>query len=155
MAPPPASASSREAKKESSFPQSETFSPRNNPSAPGDRQHRPAVLDGLEAFPTFASEVVYLLVENLDHLIRTVNRSSEFPPFPLPPVDAVHLCASPSLFSVNFLAELALLRVVQRLHDEFHTTRFTRAVFSVAVLSKMSPFPIAAGKFMLIEEAHV
>lgn len=42
-----------------------------------------------------------------------------------------------------------------RLHNKFHTARFACAVFSVAVLSEMSPFPVAASKTVLIEEAHV
>lgn len=87
--------------------------------------------------------------------MRTVNRRSKLPPFPLPAVDAIHLCASPSLFRFNFVTELAFLGVLERLHDKLHTAGFTRAVFSVAVLSEVSPFPIAAGKFMLIKEAHI
>ena len=118
-------------------------------------KHSPAILNGLKTFPTLASKIVYLLVQNLDQIIRTINRRPEFPPFPLPAVDAIHLCASPSLFRFNLVADLAFLGVLERLHDKLHTAGFTRAVFSVAMLPEVSPFPIAAGKLMLIKEAHI
>ena len=40
-------------------------------------------------------------------------------------------------------------------HDELHATSFACSVLSVAVLSKVAPFPVAAEKPVLVEEAHV
>lgn len=103
----------------------------------------------------FAPEVGNLSIQHLDHVTGSVNRGPEFATLPLPPTDPIDLCVSASLFRVDLVAELAFLTDRDRLHDEFHPARFTCAIFSVAMLSKVSPFPIAACKSMLVEETHV
>jgi hypothetical protein len=58
------------------------------------------------------------------------------------------------MFRVDFLAKLALLADGNGLHNEFHPACFTGAIFSVAVLSEVAPFPVTALKPMLVEETH-
>ena len=118
-------------------------------------QQLPAILNGLKSSLTLTAQIENLLVQNLDHVIRSVDRGPELVTLSLPAADAINLCASPALFRVDFVAELAFLTDRDRLHDEFHSARFTCPVLSVAMLSKVSPFPIAAGKPVLIEETHV
>ena len=55
----------------------------------------------------------------------------------------------------DLAADFAFLLEIVRLHNEFCTARFANTVFPVALLSEMAPLPIAAGKYKLIEEAHV
>lgn len=114
-----------------------------------------AISDSLKPPLTLASQVKDLPVQNLDHISRSVNRGPKFVAFSFPAVDPVQLCASASLFRIDFVAEFTFLSDRDRLHDEFHTACFTCAIFSVAVLSEVSPLPVAAGEPMLIEEAHI
>ncbi len=73
----------------------------------------------------------------------------------LPAGDPLYLCSPPSLFRIDLVAELAFLAKGNGLHDKFHAARLACSVFSVAVLSEVAPLPVAAGKSMLVEEAHV
>lgn len=114
-----------------------------------------AILNRLKPSLALAPQVENLTVQHLDHVTGSVNRGPELATLPLPPADPINLCVSTSLFRVDLVAELAFLADRDRLHDEFHAACFTCAVFSVAMLSKVSPFPIAACKSMLVEEAHV
>ena len=94
-------------------------------------------------------------VQCFDHVGRPVDRGPELSPFSLPAADALVLSTSASLLGIDFVAKLALLRVGNGVHDELHAASFTCAVFPVAVLSEVAPFPIAAGKTMHVEETHV
>ncbi len=114
----------------------------------------PAISDDESLLRTLVAEFVDLPIQGLDHLVRAVNRSSELATLSLPAVDSVLFRAPASLFGIDFVAELAFLADGNGLHDQFHTTRFARAILSVAVLSEVSPFPIAASKSMLVEKAH-
>jgi hypothetical protein len=73
----------------------------------------------------------------------------------LPPPDAVHLSGSASHLRVNLLAELALGPSRNCLHDELHAARLADSVLLGAVLSEVAPLPVATGKAVLVEEAHV
>lgn len=55
----------------------------------------------------------------------------------------------------DFLASLAFVANGYRLHDQSHTARFSDSVLAIAMLSEVSPFPIAALEAVLVEEAHV
>ena len=57
-------------------------------------------------------------------------------------------------FGVKFVADPTLLLELRSRHDKFGAACFTRAVFSVAVLSEVAPFIVAAGESMLVVEAH-
>lgn len=96
-----------------------------------------------------------LLVQCFDHVRRALNRSPELAPFPLPAADAFVLGTAASLLDVDPVANLALLVDCNGGHDEFHTAGFTRAVFPVAMLSEVAPFPVTTGETVLVEEAHV
>lgn len=119
-----------------------------------DTMRLPSILDGLEFPHTLAPEIINLLVQGSDHVVRPVNRGPEFAPLSLPTIDAILFRVPASLFGVDFVAELAFLADRDRLHNQFHPTRFPCAVFSVAVLSEVSPFPVATRKSMLVKEAH-
>ena len=95
------------------------------------------------------------MLQRVDHIRGALNRGSEFTSLPLPAADALVFSASASLFSIDLVAELALLGHLDGVHDKFHTAGFTCAVFSIAMLSEVTPFPVAAAKSVLIEETHV
>lgn len=114
----------------------------------------PSVSNSLKSSLTLASQFIYLFVQNLDHVVRPVNRGSEFAAFSLPAADPIYLCATAPLFRIDLVAKFAFLTDRDGLHDQFHTAGFTCAVLSVAMLSKVSPFPVATSKTVLVEEAH-
>ncbi len=114
----------------------------------------PAISNSLESSLTLASQFIYLFVQDLDHVVRPVNRGSEFAAFSLPAADPIYLCATAPLFRIDLVAEFAFLTDRDGLHNQFHTASFTCAVLPVAMLSKMPPFPVAASKTVLVEKAH-
>ena len=59
------------------------------------------------------------------------------------------------MLGVELVAKLAFLLIRNRGHDKFHATCFTRAVLSIAVLSEVTPFPVAASETMLVKETHI
>jgi len=73
----------------------------------------------------------------------------------LPAVNTLNLSSPAAHLGVDFLAQLAFLTNRDCLHDKLHATRFANTIFAVAVLSEVTPLPVAANKTMLIEEAHV
>lgn len=73
----------------------------------------------------------------------------------IPPRNTVDFGNSTAHLSVDLLTELALGSGRNRLHDELHAARLTDSVLLGAVLAKVAPLPIATGKTMLVEEAHV
>lgn len=96
-----------------------------------------------------------LLIQCFDHVRRSVNRGPVFASFSLPAADALVLRTATSLFGIDLVAKLALLGILNGLHDELHAASFTSAVFPVAVLSEVAPFPVTTVKPMLVEETHV
>ena len=125
-----------------------------NPTKNG-RQAPASHSNGLKSPLTFHSQIIYLFVQNLHNVVRAVNGGFELAALSLPAADSVRLSSSAPLFRVDFVAELAFLANRYSLHDELHAARFPGSVLSVTVLSEVSPFPVAAGKAMLIKEAHV
>ena len=109
----------------------------------------------LQSAVALAAELVDLAIQTSNHLDRLLNRSSEFIRFALPPCDAVDLSRAAPHLGVNLLAELALCSCRNRLHDEFHAARLANSVLLGTVLSEVAPLPIATGKAVLVEEAHV
>ena len=95
------------------------------------------------------------MLERVDHIRGTLNRGSEFTSFSLPAADALVFSASASLFGIDLVAQLALLGNLDGVHDKFHTAGFTCAVFSIAMLSEVTPFPVAAAKSVLVKKTHV
>ena len=73
----------------------------------------------------------------------------------LPPPNAIDLGGPAAHLCVNLLAELALSSRGNRLHNKLHAARFANPVLLGAVLSEVAPLPVAAGKSMLVKEAHV
>jgi len=71
-----------------------------------------------------------------------------------PALDTFHLCISPPPLRVHFLTNLAFGIGQDALVYQFPTACFTSAVFMLAVGSKLSPFPIAAAKDVLVVVAH-
>lgn len=70
-------------------------------------------------------------------------------------MNPVDFGGSATHFGLDLVAEFAFLVIVHRRHDELHAACFPGTVLSVAMLTEMSPFPIATLKPMLIVEAHV
>ena len=96
-----------------------------------------------------------LFVQCFDHVRRSVDRGPEFAPFSLPAADALVLSTPPSLLSIDLVANLALLLVRNGMHDKLHAASFARAIFPVAMLSEVTPFPVTARKPVHIKETHV
>lgn len=94
------------------------------------------------------------LVKTFDQVVRLIDGVSETSGFTLPPGDLVELSGSSTEFRLDLLAGLALVPDSIGCHDEFHTARFSGAILSVAVLSEVSPLPVAAGEDVLLVEAH-
>lgn len=115
----------------------------------------PAVSYHESLLRTLVAKIIDLSIQGFDHVVRAVNGSPELATLSLPAVDSVLFRAPAPLFGVDLVAELAFLADGNGLHNQFHATRFARTVFSVAVLSEVSPFPIATSKSMLVEKAHV
>lgn len=111
--------------------------------------------NALQPAVALAAQLIDLAIQTPDRVQRLVNGRSELGPLALPPVDALHLGGPAPHLRVDLLAELALRLDRHRLHDELHAARFANAVLLGAVLAEMAPLPIATGKTVLIEEAHV
>ena len=109
----------------------------------------------LQSTVAFAAELVDLVVQPSNHLQRFVDRGTELVAIPLPAVDTFDFGGPAAHLGVNLLAKLALCSCGNRLHDELHATRFTDSVLLGAVLTEVSPLPVAASKAMLVVEAHV
>ena len=112
------------------------------------------ISNGLKSSLALASQLIYLFIQNLDHVVRPVDGGAKFAAFSLPAADPVYLCATTPLFRVDLVAKLTFLADRDSLHNQFHTASFTCAVLSVAMLSKMSPLPVTASETMLVEETH-
>lgn len=139
--------------------------PRNDPNSPARLQvidHQNLSLsvahlsaDTLQSSVALATKLIDFAIQASDQVHRFVNRSSEFVPLALPPIDTFDFgCPAPHL-GVNLLTQLALGPGRNCLHDELHATSFTNPVFLGAVLAEMAPLPVAAHEPVLIEEAHV
>lgn len=109
----------------------------------------------LESTVAFTAQFVDFAIQVPDDLHGLVDRCPELAAFALPPTNAIHLSGPAAHLSVNLLAQLALGTGGQCLHDKLHTTRFTHSVLLGTMLSEVAPFPIATGKAVLVEEAHV
>jgi hypothetical protein len=113
------------------------------------------IANALQSAVTLAAQLIDLAIQVPNRVHRLVDRGPELGCLALPPADTVHLGGPAPLLGVDLVAELALGACLQRLHDEFHAARLANPVLLGTVLAEMSPFPIAARKTMLIEEAHV
>ena len=100
-------------------------------------------------------QLVNLLVEILDNLIRSLNGRLQLATLGLPSLDLDHFCSAAAELGVNLLAYLALVVASDDCIDELHAAGFSGAVFAVAVLTEAVPFPVAAGPHDLVEEAHI
>lgn len=109
----------------------------------------------LQSAVALASELVDFVVQSSNHFQRFVDRRTELVAITLPAIDAFDLGSPAAHLGVDLLAELALGSCRNRLHDEFHATRFTDSVLLGTVLAKVTPLPVAASKSMLVVEAHV
>jgi len=103
----------------------------------------------------FATQFIDLAVQASNYLHRLVDRSAELASLALPPANAVNFGGPAAHLCVDFVAQLALGACGDRLHDELHTARLTHSVLLGAVLAEVAPLPVAAGKTVLVEEAHV
>lgn len=113
------------------------------------------IANALQSAVTLATQLIDLAVQVPNRVHRLVDRGPELCCLALPSADTVHLGGPTPLLGVDLLTELALGACLQRLHDEFHAARFANSVLLGTVLAEMPPFPIAARKTVLIEEAHV
>lgn len=75
--------------------------------------------------------------------------------FALPSRNSLDFCGPTAHFCLDLLAKLALGARRDCLHDELHATGFADSVLLGAVLSEVTPLPIATGKAVLVIEAHV
>lgn len=73
----------------------------------------------------------------------------------LPSSDTIDLGGPAAHFCFDLLTELALGPRGNRLHDELHATCFANSVLLGAMLSEVTPLPIATCEAMLIVETHV
>lgn len=104
---------------------------------------------------SLATELVDLSVKTAYDLHGLLNGRSELAAFALPPADTVHFRRPTSHLRIDLLAKLAFLADGHRLHDQLHAACFANAILPIAVLSEVTPLPVAARKAVLIEEAHV
>jgi hypothetical protein len=109
----------------------------------------------LQSALAFAAQLIDLAVQDANDIHGLINRSAELGSFPLPPANAIDLGGPSSHLCVNLLAQLALGACGDGLHDELHAARLAHSVLLGAVLAKVAPLPIATGKAVLVEEAHV
>lgn len=59
-----------------------------------------------------------------------------------------------ALLAFDLLAELAVLGDVLGVVDQFHAAGFAHAIFALAVLTKVAPFPVVAAVAVLLVIAH-
>lgn len=111
--------------------------------------------DCLQSALAFAAQVINLAIQASNYLHGLVNRGAKLAVLTLPAADAVDFSGSSSHLRVDFVAQLALRPCWNGLHDELHTARLTHSVLLGTVLAKVAPLPVAAGKSMLVEEAHI
>jgi hypothetical protein len=114
-----------------------------------------SVSNRMQSAMALAAQIMNLAVQDSNDIHGLVNRSAELGSLTLPPPDAIHLGGPSSRLCVNLLAQLALGACGDGLHDELHAARLTHSVLLGAVLAEVAPLPIATGKAVLIEEAHV
>ena len=104
---------------------------------------------------TLTTQLVNLAVQVSDNLHGLVNRSAELGSFALPSTNSVDLSRPAAHLRIDLVAEFALCARGNRLHYELHAACLTHSVLLGAVLSEMTPLPVATSKAVLIEEAHV
>lgn len=75
-------------------------------------------------------------------------------PLSTPPGNAFDLVLASAILGFDLLAELALHLDVLGVVDEFHAAGFAHPILVVALGRKASPRPVAAGKLLLVIEAH-
>lgn len=109
----------------------------------------------LQSAVTLAAEFIDFAVKTSNHIDRFLDRRCELVWFALPPPDAVDLGHPAAHLGVNLLAKLALSSRGNRLHDQLHAARLANSVLLGTVLSEVAPLPVATGKAVLVEEAHV
>jgi hypothetical protein len=109
----------------------------------------------LKSSLAFATQLIDLTVQAPDDLHRLVDRSAELGSLALPPANAVNFSGPSAHLRVDFVAQLALGTCRDCLHDELHAARLAHAVLLGAMLSEVAPLPVATGKAVLVEEAHV
>lgn len=73
---------------------------------------------------------------------------------PRPPVDVAHQLVVFALLLLDVLAQLADVRVRDRVVDELEPARLARPPLLVALLAEVAPPPVPAGPARLVEEAH-
>jgi hypothetical protein len=109
----------------------------------------------LQSSLTLTTQLVDLAVQVSDNLHRLVNRSAELGSFALPATNSVDLSRPAAHLRIDLVAEFALGARGNRLHYELHAACLTHSVLLGTVLSEVTPLPVATGKAVLIEEAHV
>jgi hypothetical protein len=99
-------------------------------------------------------EPLYLVLKGLNVRLRLLDGA--FPPrLALPSLDFRHFFFNGSVLGFDLRALAAFRRDVVGVHDEFHATSFTGAVFSGAVLTEVSPFVAVTSLANLSVEAHL
>lgn len=100
-------------------------------------------------------QLVNLLVEVFNDLVRSLNGCLQLAALGLPSLDLYHFCSTTTELGVNLLADFTLVVASDDCIDKLHTTGLSGAVLAVTVLAEAVPLPVAAGPHNLIEEAHV
>ncbi len=132
---------------------------RNEKSNPGFRN--PSVAPGVVArvddvIPPHCDlfiQTLDLLVQygNVIHSLFDRSRASAFP---LPASDLINELLALTKLRVNGRTSGTLLGNIDGLVDEFDATRFTDAVFLVAMTLEIGPFPVRAEVSLLVVKAH-
>jgi hypothetical protein len=104
-------------------------------------------------FP-FGLKLADLLIKVVNKPLGTGHRCYEHTSLALPTIQSFHFLASTPKLGLDFLTESALCSLEFRQVHEPHATRFTSAVFIIALMSKTGPVPVTACESLLIIEAH-
>ena len=120
----------------------------------GKDQERP-LAGALESHCPLIHQVHHLALQLLDNLFRTLDRGCVPARLLSPAVNAVKLLSATPLFRLEFVAMPTVSPNWQRGHNELGAARFTSAIFSVAMLPKMTPFEVTAREFLLVVKAHL
>lgn len=100
-------------------------------------------------------QLVDLLVEVFDDLVRSFDGRLQLTALGLPSLDLGHFCSTTAELGVDSLADLALIVAPGYRVDKLHAASLSGAVLAVAMLAEAVPLPVAAGPHDLVEETHI
>ena len=101
-----------------------------------------------------AFQPIDLTLQSLDVAQRLLDAGLVALRLAAPAVVVIDVLGAAALFGLNLEAELAFLGQAQGLVDHLHAAGFAGAVFCLAVLAEVAPFPVAASVDVLFVEAH-